>query len=78
MRTEFYFRKEDAQKRAELFASENNGVISSRYGRVDEHTHFDYLDDDMEELGWTGESPAIMVVDADNYNEIGRFAFWTD
>ena len=71
-----YYSRENAKAAAEKFASENNGIVQvSKYG-ADHRTNFDYEDDDMQSMCWSGEVAAFEVIGNDNYEVIGLFAYW--
>ena len=61
MRVEFYYKKADAMKAAERFAKENGkGVFVP--ARADDKTKFDYEDDRVQGLCWSGEVQGVGVI----------------
>ena len=71
-----YYSQKDAKAAAEKFASENNGYVKvSKYG-ADDRTKFDFEDDKMRSMCWSGQVAAFEVLDNKNYEEIGLFAYW--
>lgn len=77
MRNELYYRKSAALAAAEQFAASNNGMVKGSVIR-DEHSKFDFEDDEIQSICWSGEISAILVRDKDTYEEIGAFAYWDD
>ena len=77
MRNELYYRKSAALAAAEQFAAENNGMVRGLVTR-DDRSRFDFEDDEMQRICWSGEMNAISVVDKDTLEEIGAFAYWDD
>ena len=45
---------------------------------ADSHMLFDYEDDAMQRMCWSGEVSAIGVLSFDSYAKIGLFAYWED
>ncbi|MGP1610266.1 MAG: hypothetical protein ACTTGW_01370 [Candidatus Cryptobacteroides sp.] len=76
MRTEFYYRKSNAVKAAEEYARKHGGLI--RGSKSYDHKHsFDFEDDEVQEnLCWSGEVDAILVVAEADYSEMAAFAYW--
>lgn len=76
MRKEFHYNYSDAQAAAEAFAKENNGYVASER-EADERTMAgcSYMDEQADNLCWSGSVSAIPVED-ENGNEIGLFAYW--
>lgn len=77
MRNELYYRKSAAREAAEKFAASNNGTVKGSVTR-DEHSTFDFEDEEIQGICWSGEMNAILVIDRDTFEEIGAFAYWDD
>lgn len=77
MKNELYYRKSAALAAAEQFAASNNGMVKGSVIR-DERSKFDFEDDEIQSICWSGEISAILVRDKDTYEEIGAFAYWDD
>lgn len=80
MRKELHYNYSDAEKAAKMLASECGGTVEtrSRYGiqmSADDNTRFDYEDDAMEEMEWSGEVSGIAVVDPEG-RQVGLFCYW--
>lgn len=80
MRKELHYKKTDAEKAANAFAAKCAGTVEtrSRYGlrlSADDRTRFDYEDDEMLDMCWSGEVAGIAVTDAEGW-QVGLFCYW--
>lgn len=77
MRKEMYKRRADALRAAERYADEHHGFVRP-CDMADSHMMFDYEDDAVQRMSWSGETAAFGVLSLDSYDKIGLFAYWGD
>ena len=74
MRKEMYKHRNDAINYAEEYAKENGGWVLASVTWVTNNNDFDYVDRELANESWSGETPAFQVVDKDD-NLIALFGY---
>lgn len=77
MKKEFHYNYTDAKSAAETFAKENGYYVARREATMDEKSMSgcDYMDEQADNLCWSGEVSAIVVEDYEGDRK-GVFAYW--
>lgn len=71
---QMYLKREDAEHYAQEFADEIGGFIKDG-GKVDDRCNFDYVDMDMNNVSWSGETAAFNIYEADG-RLVGSYGYW--
>lgn len=77
MKKEFHYNYADAKSSADSFAKENGYYVSMHETLMDERamSGCDYMDEQADNLCWSGEVSAIVVEDYEGDRK-GVFAYW--
>ena len=87
MRKEIYYSLYDAERAADVYASEHNGRVVGMdvqlyplRGMIDDRSKIDHEDIRfIQEVGcWSGEMAAVRVIDKDTFADIALFGYWDD